>query len=246
MHRRGLGLLLVLVAVADAAPAAPALPSRAAEFVAVPGSRSPDGAWEVAIPSLASQEEGTPPRCETRIVNVQSGALLGRIPGECFHERQGQSQVSARWSADGHTLLWLATNKWGMANVQVVRIADGKLVKTFDVRPPAQKRVLAFVRRTSPALYTRTQRHGRGAGSWFRDGFAIDVRPAGTGALTWPLALTIDITSDHKCDRPAADRTGGTMAATLDAKLNWTFGPFVAGHAGCGTNGLVCAFSDCE
>lgn len=244
MHVRGLGLILVLVAVADAAPTAP--PPRAEEFVAVPGSRSPDGAWEVVIPSLASQEAGAPPRCETRIVNVASGALLGRIPGECVHERQGQSQVTARWSADGRTLLWMATNKWGTANVQVVRIADGKRVKAFDVRPGAQKRVLAVVRRRSPAVYARTQRRARNLGAWFRDGFAIDVRPAGTGALTWPLALTIDITSDHKCDRNAAQRTGGTMAATLDAKLNWTFGPFVAGHAGCGTNGLVCAFSDCD
>lgn len=207
---------------------------------------SPDGAWEVVIPSLASQEASAPPRCETRIVSVPSGALLGRIPGECFHEHQGQSQVTVRWSADGQALLWVATNKWGVANVQVVRIARGKIVKTLDARPPAIQRVLGAVRRHSPAPYAAAKRHTRGLGSWFRDGFAIDVRPAGTGALTWPLVFTIDVTSDHKCDRPAAERAGGTMAATLDAKLTWTFAPFVPGHAGCGRDGLACTFSDCE
>jgi len=245
MLARTLGSLLVLCAVASAAPKAPALPTRAADFIAVPGSRSPDGAWEVSIPSMASQLAGDPPRCEVRIVNVASGALLGRIPGECFHEHQGQSEFTARWSEDGQALLWVATNKWGVANAQLVRIAGGKL-KAVDVRLPAVKRVLAAVKRASPAPYAASKRHAKGLGSWFRDGFAVDVRPAGAGALTWPLAFTIDATSDHKCMYTAAERAGGTMSASLAADGKWTFGAFVPGHAGCGRDGLACTFSDCE
>jgi hypothetical protein len=168
-----------------------------------------------------------------------------RRDGDLGVQRQGQSEFTARWSADGQSLLWVATNKWGVANAQVVRIARGKL-KAVDVRLPAVKRVLAAVKRASPAPYAASKRHAKGLGSWFRDGFAVDVRPAGAGPLTWRLVFTVDATSDHKCMYPAAERAGGTMSASLGADGAWTFGAFVPGHAGCGRDGLVCAFSDCE
>ena len=98
----------------------------------------------------------------------------------------------------------------------------------------------------SPAPYAPAKRHAKGLGSWFRDGFAVDVQPAGAGALTWPLAFTIDATSDHKCMYSAAERAGRTMSASLAADGKWTFGAFVPGHAGCGRDGLVCTFNNCE
>jgi hypothetical protein len=237
-------LILTAAVLAGAATASADAP--ASDTFVVPGSVSPDGTWQVVIPSFASQDRKVPPRCETRVVNVRTGALLTRLPGECFFEHEGQIQFAPSWSKDSQTLLWRTDNKWGSANVQILQLKGDKVASIFDARPAAEDQVLAVVRRTSPKAYAAAKQHGKGNGAWYRDGFAIDVHPKVTTEATWPIAFTIDITSDTKCMWGAADRAGGTMAATLDAAHKWTFGPFVAGHKGCGSNGLECAFSDCD
>ncbi|MCE9576752.1 MAG: hypothetical protein K8W52_26635 [Deltaproteobacteria bacterium] len=230
---------------ADASPDAPAITAPPAGYTIVPGSRSPDGAWQVLIPTLDSQE-GDNPVCETRVVSVRTGALLTRLPGECFFEHQSQIELTPRWSSDSQVLVWLADNKWGSANVQILQLAGGAVASLYDARPAAEDQVLAAVRAASARKYAAARKRGEGNGAWFRDGFAIDVHPTIPDEVRWPIAFTIDITSDNKCMWPASDRQGGVMTATLDAAHQWTFGPFVAGHAACGTGGLVCAFSDCD
>jgi hypothetical protein len=236
---RSLVIVGVLAAVATAAEAAP-------KYVIVDGSASPDGKWVVVIPPRGSLDDEETPPCETRLANAKTGALLVRIPGECFFEHQGQIQFAAAWSKDSQTLVWRTDNKWGSANVQVVQLKGDKVGSIYDARPAAEDRVLAAVKKASAKAYAASRERGKGNGAWFRDGFAIDVHPSVTTMVSWPIAFTIDITSDYKCDGAAGDRAGGTMTATLDAAHTWTFGPFVAGHKGCGSGGLVCAFSDCN
>ena len=245
MRSHVLGLLVAATAVATPASAdAPAAVAKG--YVVVPGSGSPDGKWQVLIPSLASQDTQPPPSCETRVVSVSTGALLTRLPGECFFEHQSQIQLSPRWSRDSRTLVWLADNKWGSANLQILQLEGDKVASTFDARAPAEDQVLAAVRRASPKQYATSIRHGKGNGTWFRDGFSIDVRPSLGADVQWPISFRVDISSDPKCMWPATDRAGGTLTATLDAAHKWTFTPFVAGHKGCGSNGLDCQFSDCD
>lgn len=227
------------------ATATPSFADVPKNYVVVSGSTSPDGKWQVLIPSRASQE-GKPPPCETRVVAVATGALLTKLPGECFFEHQGQSQVSPHWAKDSRTLVWLVDNKWGSANVQILQLDGDKVASTVDARRPAEDQILAAVRRASPKQYATAKEHGKGNGAWYRDGFAIDVQLRITGEVTWPIAFTVDITSDTKCMWPKGDLAGGTLTATVDAAHRWTFSPFVAGHQACGKSGLVCAFSDCD
>jgi hypothetical protein len=178
---------------------------------------------------------------------VSTGKTLTRIQGECFFDHQGQISFHPQWSKDGATLLWRSDNKWGSANVRIVQLKAGKVTKQFDVRGPAVKKVLASIRKLAPKPYAAAKKNGKGSGAWFRDGFAIDVQPViSSDGVTWPLKVSIDITSDPKCDQPSSNRAGGTLQATFEAPAKWTFAPLVSGHSGCSKDGLTCAFSDCE
>ena len=234
-----------LVLGALVATTTPSVADAPPDFVVVPDSTSPDGKWQVIIPSLASQD-GKPVVCETRVVAVTSNTLLERLPGECVFEHQSHSQVTARWSRDSRTLIWVVDTKWGSANIQILRLDHGKVIDMFDGRRPAEDQILAAVHRASPKQYATAKEHGKGDGSWYRDGFAIDVQPRITGEVAWPIRFTIDITSDTKCSWPKGDLAGGTMTATLDAAQKWTFSRFVAGQRGGGKAGLGCAYSDCD
>ncbi|MBP9089267.1 MAG: hypothetical protein KBG15_24305 [Kofleriaceae bacterium] len=213
-------------------------------YVVVPNSVSPDGSLQVMIPALAEDAQQA---CQTRLVEVSSGKTLAQIQGECFFEHQGQITFHPQWSKDGAMLIWHSDNKWGSANVRLLQLKAGKVIKQIDVRGPAVKQVLASMRKLAPKPYAAAKKYGKGAGAWFRDGFAIDVQPVlGSDGVQWPLKVSVDITSDPKCDQPASNRAGGTMQATFDATEKWAFAPFVSGHSTCGKAGLTCAFADCE
>ena len=213
-------------------------------YVVVPNSISPDGSLQVMIPALA---EDTQPACQTRLVEVSTGKTLTLIQGECFFEHQGQISFHPQWTKDGRTLIWRSDNKWGSANVRLVQRDTRKPFRQVDVRGPAVKKALASIRKLAPKPYAAAKQNGKGAGTWFRDGFAIDVQPViSSDGVQWPLKVSVDITSDPKCDQPSANRAGGTMQATVEATAKWTFAPLLRGHSGCGKDGLTCTFSDCE
>jgi hypothetical protein len=215
-------------------------------FVAVPDSVSPDGTLQVIIPTVATDTDVPP--CQTRLVNVATGKLIALIKGECAFEHQNQSSLHPRWSKDGSTLIWHADNKWGSSNVQILQIKDGAVTNQLDVRTPTVKQLLAAVKKSQPKQYAAAKKNSKGLGSWFRDGLSIDVRPViASDGVQWPIAFMIDVTSDPKCSFVTPTlRVGGTMKATLSAARKWTFASFDIGHAACGKDGELCAFSDCE
>jgi hypothetical protein len=111
----------------------------------------------------------------------------------------------------------------------LVRVDHGAVKEQIDVREPAVTAVLAAANKANPKAYAAAKKEGQGNGSWFRDGFAIDVRHDHEGAPALPFKFVVELTSNPKelDSYPAAARLKGTMTGTvgIDGKLG--FGPFV-------------------
>jgi hypothetical protein len=209
---------LVICWLAGAAAANPLPPG----FTVVPGSISPDNKLGVIAPDVDHVKEGAH---QNQLVELATGKVLATIDADTAFPHQNHVDLAPRWSADGLWLAWYADGKWGSWVFVLVKVDGGAVRQQIDVRELGVKAALAAARKANPKAYDAAKAEGKGAGSWYRDGFAIDVRPDGD-KLALPLKVSVTMTSNPKelDDYPAAARFAGTMAGFVGADGKVGFG----------------------
>lgn len=212
-----LALVGVVLCTASLAPAQPT--ARIS-----PSSISPDGRYGVTV----SEQPGDH---ANQLVEVASGKVLAELSSDVAFEHQNHATIDPKWSADGKTLVWYVDGKWGSFAVVVVRIENGAVKWQTNVRELGVLRALEAARKANPKAYALAKQQGETSGSWFRDGFAIEVRPevSGKSKSALPLRVSITMTSDPKQldSYPKAARLAGTMSAVLGADGALTFSKLV-------------------
>jgi hypothetical protein len=214
--------LLALLLVAATAEAAPPK-----GYSVVPKSTSPDGKLAVIAPDEPTDTDQR--THDDKLVEVATGKVIASLVSPTAALHDGHAELEPRWSADGSLLEWYVDGKWGSYALVLVRVAHGAATSQIDVRELAVHEVLAEVARTHPSAAAVAKREGAQSGWWFRDGLAIDVKPAGTKVTddgldvprpALPLALEVTYTSNPKQldSYPAAGKLDGTLALAIDAQ----------------------------
>lgn len=190
-------------------------------FSIVPTSTSPDGKLAVIAPQGAPSGQTH----DNQLVEVATGKVVATLVS--VTAALGDDMMP-RWSSDGSLLEWYVDGKWGSSALVIVRLDKGKVVSQIDARELAVHEVIAEVQRTHATAAAAAKREGADEGSWFRDGLAIDVRPAGTHDRddgtrevpkpALPLQLEVTYTSNPKQldSYPAAARLDGNLALAID------------------------------
>ena len=168
---------------------------------------SADGKLGVSIPD----DDGEP----NAVVAIPSLDVVDVLPSLAIFEHESHARVLAWWV--DHVLVWYVDGKWGSFALVV---ADLDAHRQTDVRADCVREVLARLRAARPKLYAEVATQNGDWGSWYEDGFAIDVRPGGD---KFPLALAIDVTSNpkHLADEPMLE---ASMTATLARDGTLRFG----------------------
>jgi len=191
-------------------------------FSIVPKSTSPDGKLAVIAPDIAPPGETH----ENKLIDVDSGKVLATLVSTTA---SAGDEMMPEWSADGSMLEWYVDGKWGSSALVLVRLDKGKVTSQIDARELAVHEVIAEVHRTHATAAAAAKREGASDGSWFRDGLAIDVKPANTHdnddgtrdvpKPALPLQLDVTYTSNPKQldTYPAAAQLDGKLALAIDA-----------------------------
>jgi len=204
-------------------------------FTAWPSSISPDKKLGVIVPDIDHVKDG---ERQNKLIELATGKVVAVIEADTVFAHQNHATIAPKWTQDG-TLIWYVDGKWGSFALVVLHLENGVVKWQTDVREAAVKQVLEAARKAKPAAYAAAKEQGKRTGSWYRDGFAIEVRPkmslAGTDLAdspyvkgpkpALPLQLVIELTSDPKNldDYPKAAKLEGTMTATLGANGKLTF-----------------------
>jgi hypothetical protein len=181
-------------------------------------SISPDGRYGVTVGDV---EKHIGPNM---LVEIKTKKVLAVLASEPFFLHEGHAEPQPRWSPDGKTLLWYIDGKWGSFVLLVLRVERGAVKWQAELREPAIAHALAQARKAQPALYERIKKNGAGDGSWWRDGFAVDVRPEPDDAqkswLPMKIAVSIDANPKQIADEPnLVGNLAGTLAADGKLKL---------------------------
>jgi hypothetical protein len=218
---KSLALVLALCATAAAAP----LPKG---FSIVPKSTSPDGKLAVIAPQ-AAPAAGIDTH-DNKLIEIATGKVVATLVSPTAALDDSHLEFMPRWSPDGSLLEWYVDGKWGSWALVLVRVDKGAVTAQIDARELAVHEVLAEVQRAHAATAAAAKREGAGDGSWFRDGLAIDVKPAGTHdtddgarevpAPALPLQLEITYTSNPKQldSYPKAAQLDGKLALAIDVR----------------------------
>ena len=205
-------LLCLLAGRADARP----LPDG---FQVVPASLSPDGKLGVIAPDRDHVKERTH---QNQLIEIATGKVLAVIDADTAFEHQNHTTLSPKWSQDGSLLVWYVDGKWGSYALVLLRIEHGAVTQQINARELAVQEALRAARQANPMACAAAKQEGKDAGSWFRDGFAIEVRPETTSEaakVALPLGLVIEMTSNPKDmdDYPKAARFSGTLTGVVGA-----------------------------
>jgi hypothetical protein len=192
----------------------------------VPKSTSPDGKLAVIAPD--TQAQPTKDSHDDKLIEVATGKVVATLVSPTAAIHDSEVDFEPRWSADGSLLEWYVDGKWGSYALVLVAVDHGAVASQIDVRELAVHEVLAEVQRSHAAAAAAAKREGAQSGWWFRDGLAIDVKPAGItltndGATIprptkLPLAFDVTYTSNPKSvdTYPAAAVVDGTLAVAID------------------------------
>lgn len=219
---RTVATIAILVGLVAAVVAAP-MPRG---FRVVTGSISPDNTLGVIAPDV-DHVDAT--QHQNKLVQLATNKVLATIDAETVYEHENHVDITPAWSADGSLLSWYVQGKWGSAELVLVRVERGSGVVTqIDVREAAVARALVNARRANPTAYAAAKAEGRGNGVWFRDGFAIDVRPMNDGPPTLPFKFIVEMTSNPKelDSYPAAARFAASMIGVVGHDGAIAFGTF--------------------
>jgi len=216
---RSLVVVALCVGVAAATPLAPG-------FKIWPSSISPDGKLGVIVPDVDHLKDK---ERQNKLVDIATGKIVATLAAETVFEHQNNTDIKPSWSKDGTLLEWMAEGKWGSLMLVLVRIDHGAVKDQIDVREAAVTAALAAANKANPKAYAAAKKEGEGNGSWFRDGFAIDVHQDHEGPPSLPYKLVIELTSNPKeiDSYPMAARLKGTMTGTLGVDGKFSYGPFV-------------------
>jgi len=215
---RSLVVVVLCVGVAAATPPP--------GFKIWPSSISPDGKLGVIVPDVDHLKDK---ERQNKLVEIATGKVIATLAAETVFDHQNNTDITPSWSKDGTLLEWKADGKWGSLMLVLVRVDHGAVKDQIDVREAAVTAALAAANKANPKAYAAAKKEGEGNGSWFRDGFAIDVRQDHEGAPSLPFKLVIELTSNPKeiDDYPAAARLKGTMTGTVGVDGKISFGAFV-------------------
>ncbi|HEV7557023.1 MAG TPA: hypothetical protein VGO00_16265 [Kofleriaceae bacterium] len=216
---RSLVVVALCVGVAAATPLPPG-------FKIWPSSISPDRKLGVIVPDVDHLKDN---QRQNQLVDIATGKVIATLAADTVFEHQNNTDIKPSWSKDGTLLEWMAEGKWGSLVLVLVRVDHGAVKDQIDVREAAVTAVLAAANKANPKAYAAAKKEGAGEGSWFRDGFAIDVRQDHEGAPSLPFKIVIELTSNPKelDDYPVAARLKGTMTGTVGVDGKLGFGPFV-------------------
>lgn len=197
-------------------------------FQVVAASISPDGKLGVIAPDLDHAKER---EHQNKLVEIATGKVLAVIDADTAFEHQNHTTLSPRWSEDGSLLVWYVDGKWGSYALVLLRIDHGAVTAQINARELAVQEALRAARQASPKAYAAAKQEGKDEGWWFRDGFAIEVRPevAETAKIGLPLKLVIEMTSNPKemDSYPKAARLSGKLTGVVGADGKLTFGKLV-------------------
>ncbi|HEY1548700.1 MAG TPA: hypothetical protein VGG28_12815, partial [Kofleriaceae bacterium] len=162
-----------------------------------------------------------------QLIEVATGKVVATLVSTPAPLTQSELAFYPVWSKDGALLEWYVDGKWGSWALVLVHVDRGS-ASQIDARELAVHEVLAETQRTHRDAATAAKRQGAQSGSWFRDGLAIDVKPAGTKlagdgvivpAPALPLALDVTYTSNPKQldDYPKSAQVDGKLSLAIDA-----------------------------
>lgn len=179
---------------------------------------SPDGRFGVTVPGHAYVEkaDGTyddVKNPQNAIIEIKTGKVVGIIGGDvAFEHMNHDNLMPSCWTEDDATLLWQVDSKWGIGTIRLINLKGGKIAGQVDVLNLLQKEILTRTRTARPKDYASVKRGSDGYGSWFKDGFAIDVvLDAAMGNLQFPIVARVFLTSNTK---------GLPDITNLDSRLN--------------------------
>jgi hypothetical protein len=177
-----------------------------------PITLSADGRFGVTVPESDMDDKGKD--TNNAIVEVKTAHILGVIQGPVATQHMNNDGVAPTyWTPDDSALLWLVNAKWGVGTVILVNLNNGKIARQVDVLGLLQKEILNRTRAARPKDYAAVKLEGAGGGSWFKDGFAIDVVfDAEAGKLRFPVSAHVFLTSDVKGE--------GEDEIKLDSRMN--------------------------
>lgn len=193
-------------------------------FTVVPASISPDGKLGVIAPDLDHVKDR---EHQNKLIEIASGKVLAVIDADTAFEHQNHTTLSPKWSHDGSLLVWYVEGKWGSYALVLVRLEHGAVTSQINARELAVAEALRAAKQANPMAYTAAKQEGKDDGSWFRDGFAIEVRPEAleTPKLALPMKLVIEMTSNPKemNSYPKAARFSGKLTGVVGADGKLTF-----------------------
>jgi hypothetical protein len=195
------------------------------DFEVVSASLSPDGKLGVIAPDRDHVKDRDH---QNKLVEIATGKVLAVIDADTAFEHQNHTTLSPRWSDDGSLLVWYVEGKWGSYALVLLRLEHGAVTWQLNARDRAVQEALRAAKQANPTAYAAAKQEGKDEGAWFRDGFAIDVRPEELDAtkIALPLRLVIEMTSNPKDmdSYPSAARFSGKLTGVvgIDGKLTFS------------------------
>lgn len=193
-------------------------------FTVVPASISPDGKLGVIAPDLDHAKEH---EHQNKLVEIATGKVLAVIDADTAFEHQNHTTLLPKWSKDSSLLVWYVDGKWGSYALVLLRLEHGAVTSQINARELAVAEALRAAKQANPMAYAAAKQEGKDEGSWFRDGFAIEVRPEDpeTTKPALPMKLAIEMTSTPKemDSYPKAARFSGKLTGVVGADGKITF-----------------------
>ena len=163
---------------------------------------SPHARYGVTVPKLEdykSPGDQSPNGPKNKVVEIKTAHVLGAIQADVAFAGENHEELEPWWTADESMLLWQVDGKWGYATEVLVKLADGKIKSQVDILSLLQQEILRRTRAAVPTKYAAVKAQGKGDGSWFKDGFAIDcVLTAEGDDMKFPMPFHVFLTSNPK------------------------------------------------
>lgn len=189
-------LLVLQSAFCFAAFAAPPLPKG---YEISPNSTSPNGEFCVIEPTrdafFKAIESSSKINFYNAVVNAKTGKILEKVKDDYgIHDGPQFINDHALWSPDSSTLVWVIDSKWGPSSITVFRLANRHVISQTDLRTPIDNELLKRTKKAHPKIYKNAVKENAGCGSWYPDGFTIDIHvsPLTTNDVIFTAALTAD------------------------------------------------------
>jgi len=96
-----------------------------------PDSISPDGNYGVLYCTMV--EEYEPSRMANYLVSLKPFQIIAALEGDVYFAHKNRSDLSVAWTDDSTAGLVTVGSRWGPGSVDLIEIADGKLVRQSNL-----------------------------------------------------------------------------------------------------------------